>query len=492
MTIDYDVVIIGGTSAGRYAALTATKLKAKVALVEPKVSGASHTNSPYGFIYHHALKQISNLAKQLGESSLFGLHTSCADTAQPCQISVDTPRAMHYAHGLVSNIQEQHSPAILAAQGVDFILGDGQFQPSPHLTFAVNNRLLRARTYLLATGSRPTIPEIEGLQKTGFLTLSDIWQSLSSATPPKQWVIIGGVPQSVEIAQILARLGYSVTLVAKRPNLLSNLDPEIAQLLRSQLEAEGVRVFSNAQVTQVRQIDDKKWLQVGDKAIETDEIIVASAQQPNVETLNLAAVDVKWNQHRLLVNEKLQTTNSRIWACGDVIGGYDFANVAHNEARVALQNALFFPRLKINYQYIPWVVVTEPTLAQIGLTEAQARRRYSKDEVVVLRQYYKSLISAQIQDKTTGVCKLIVLQNGEILGASILGMEAGELINIIALAIAQKIKVKSLANLASIYPSFSEILEQTALCWSQQKLTSNIAQQDFLENFFHFRRNWNL
>ncbi|WP_017315589.1 dihydrolipoyl dehydrogenase family protein [Mastigocladopsis repens] len=492
MTIDYDVVVIGGSLAGRYAALTASQLRAKVALVQPTTNSAFNiVNAPYEFIYQHSLSRISNFAKQLGDAALIGLQPSCAAPTEKCQISVDAPQATLYAHGVVSNLQEQHSPATLAALGVDVIIGNGQFHSSPHLSFAVNDRLLRARTYLLATGSRPAIPEIEGLQRTGFLTISQIWQSLSSPTPPKKWVIIGGVPQSIEMAQTLARFGYDVTLVVERPNILPHIDLEVAQLLCSLLEAEGVRVFTKTLVTQIRRIEDKKWLQVGDRAIETDEIVVATAQQPNIESLNLAAVDVKWDQRRLRVNDKLQTTNKRIWACGDVMGGYEFANIGNYEARIALQNALFFPRFKVNYQSIPWAVFTDPMLAQVGLTEAQAKRRFNHNEVVLLRHYFKSITAAQIRDETTGICKLIILGNGEILGASVLGTQASELINVIALAIAQKIKVNRLADLAPLYPSFSEIFEQTAQDWRQQKLSSNVAWQDYLESFFHFRRNWN-
>jgi pyruvate/2-oxoglutarate dehydrogenase complex dihydrolipoamide dehydrogenase (E3) component len=266
VTIDYDVVVIGGSLAGRYAALTASQLRAKVALVEPTTKGAlTNLNAPYEFICHHALNYISNLAKKLGDATLFGLHTSCADNSEKCQISAHAPQAMLYAHGVVSNLQEQHSPAVLAAQGVDVILGNGQFESSPHLSFTVDQRTLRARSYLLATGSRPAIPEIEGLQRTGFLTIPQIWQFLSSSTPPLQWVIIGGVPQSIELAQTLARFGYDVTLVVKHANILPDVDSEIAQMLCSQLEAEGVRVFTKTPVTQVRQIEDKKWLQVGDR-----------------------------------------------------------------------------------------------------------------------------------------------------------------------------------------------------------------------------------
>ncbi|MDZ8186668.1 MAG: NAD(P)/FAD-dependent oxidoreductase [Nostoc sp. ChiSLP02] len=484
MTIDYDVVIIGGSLAGYYAALAAAELRATVALVQPKPD--------YRFIHHHALSEIGKLAQKLSNTTGFGIHATHTQTSEKCHISLAWQEAMLYAQGVASNLEEQYSPAILAALGVDIIVGAGQFQPSPQLSFVVNNRLLRARTYLLANGSRPQIPEIEGLEATGYLTLANIWQSLNKVPLPKNWVIIGGIPQSIEIAQTLARFGCSVTLVAKSPYLLPHIDPEIAILLQAQLEVEGVRVLTEKPVTQVRRIDNKKWLQAGDKAIETDEILVATGQQPNLESLNLATVGVKWHGRRLVVNEKLQTTNHRIYACGDVIGGYSFTNLANYEAKIALKNALFFPRLRVNYRYIPWGIFSVPMMAQVGLTEAQAKKQFRPDRVLVLRQYLKTVAAAQLQDETTGMCKLIVLRNGEILGASILGAEAGELINLIALAMSEKIKVQDLANFSPLYPSFSEIIEQIVREWNKQNLNSNIALQEFLEGFFHFRRNWNL
>ncbi len=484
MTIDYDVVIIGGSVAGRYAALMATQLRAKVALVEPKTN--------YGFVFHHVFNEISKYSQQLNNAAQFGIQVSHPDISEQCQISVVWQDAMLYARGVVSNVEEQYSPAFLAAQGVDVILGEGQFQSSSKMTFIVNNRPLWARTYLLACGSVPTVPDIEGLQKTGFLTLADIWQSLNNSVLPKNWVIIGGVPQSVEIAQTLTRLGCSVTLICDRPYIIRHADPEITQLLQAQLEAEGVRVLTRTAVTQVRLIDDKKWLQAGDKAIETDEILVATGQQPNINSLNLASVGVKWHGDRLVINEKLQTTNRRIYACGDVIGGYDFPHLTNYEARIALKNALFFPRFKVNYRFVPWGIFSQPMMVQVGWTETQAKRRFHQDEIIVIQQYFKTLAAAQIREEITGICKFIVRRNGEILGASLLGAEACELINVISLAIAQNIKVNQLADLSPLVPSFSEILVQTAREWNKQKLNNNILLQELLETFFHFRRNWKL
>jgi len=500
MTNDYDIVIIGGSLAGRHAALAATQLQAKVALVEPAINP--------GLIYYHALREIGNLAQLMGDAAdlgiyppqavrtpenyLNGVNTPLVSSPEESSLSVTWSEAMRYAQGIVSSATELDSLESLLAQGVDVVTGSGHFQSSPQLAFTIGSRLLRSRAYLLASGSVSVAPEIEGLRSVGYLTLANIWQSLNQPNPPQSWVIIGGLPQGIEIAQTLVRLGCSVTLILKQPYILPSVDREIAQLLQAQLEVEGVRILTQTTVTQVRTIAEKKWLQAGDKAIETDEILVAIEQKPNLESLNLAAVGVKWYRHRLVVNEKLQTTNHRIYACGGVIGGYDFPNVANYEAKVALKNILFCPRLTVNYHPIPWAIFSQPMLAQVGLTEAQAKRQYSSDPVLVLRQYFKTVTIAQIQGQITGVCKLIVRESGEILGAAILGVGAGELINLIGLAISQNIPVQQLENLAPIYPSFSEILEQTAREWSRLRLKENIAWQDFLDSFFHFRRDWNL
>lgn len=478
MAVDYDVVIIGGSLAGRYAAIAATRLGATVALIEPPTQVA--TKPLLNLLTPHALNDLGKLTQQL--SNAVGI---------PCQSgeSVQWVEAMQWTESVVSNLDEQNSPVVLAALGVDLIFGNGHFEPEPHIGFIVNERRLRSRAYLIATNSRPLIPDIKGLQSTGYLTTSEIGRSLTSPHPPKRWVILGGDPSGIQLAQTLTRLGLDVTLIVKRPHILPKEDPDIAQLVQASLEAEGVRVLTQTLVTQVRRIQAQNWVQVGDEAIETDQILICAGQQPNVEDLNLEAVGVKWNQHRLILNQKLQTTNPRIYACGDAIGGYQFTNIANYEARVALKNALFFPLFKVNYRSIPWAIFSTPQLARVGLTEVQAKRNYG-NTVVVLRQYFKSVAAAQISGETTGICKLILLENGVILGAAFVGTQAVELINVVALAIAQNLKVDALIQLAPIYPSFSEIFGQLTVDWRRQRIHSNIKLKNFLESFFNFRRSW--
>lgn len=520
MTVEYDLIVIGGSPVGAYAAVAAARLNARVALIEPQLRPTKSLDD--GTIYTQALAQVGHVLQQLRDAPLLGIHCSTTDSTEPRQVpSIQFAEAMQWAHLVVDTCSQQNSPAILGSLGVDVITGTGEFCRRPHLGFVINNRRLRARAYLIATGSRPEIPDIDGLQTISYFTPANIWQEgkreqggiatefsqktspLSSLSPHPlsqlqgSWLIIGDTPRGTELAQTLARLNCEVTLVTSTSQILPKEDSEASHLVQAQLEADGIRVLTESPVTQVRRIEDKIWVQAGNQAIETDKILLATGQQPNVEGLNLEAVGVKYTQQGLKLNEKLQTTNPRIYACGDVAGGYQFTHIAQYEASIALNNALFAPLFKVDYRSIPWAILCDPQLARVGLTEAQARRRYGKD-VFVVRQYFKTLDKAQILGQTTGFCKIIGRQSGEILGASIVSSEASELIGAIALAIRQKIKIEaSPFGLASLHtdfphisPTLSEIFHKTALEWQQQRLKQNSTLQNILEGFFNLRRYW--
>jgi len=442
---DYDLVIIGGSPVGRYAAVRAIKQGAKkVALVE---SPFTATTSLFDVLAPHAINQLKAVEAQ--QFLLPSQYTT----------SIAVPEVSQWAKNVVANIDEQNSPAILSALGVDVIVDSGEFTSQKPLTFNVSDRQLSAQSYLIATGTLPTIPDIEGLQAIDYLTVRTIWQQLPPASA-KDWAIIGGNPDSVMLAQTLTKLGFNITLIVKRPQIVAGLDADIAQLLQAILEADGIRVLTATPVTQIKQIGKKKWIQAGDRAIEVDEVLICVGYQPNIVDLNLEKVGVIWNRRGIKVNNKLQTTNPHIYACGDVIGGYPLANIANYEARIAVNNALLLPRAKVDYRSIPWAIFSQPQVAQVGLNETKAKYFYS--DVLVIQQHFKTLAAAHIQEELIGTCKLFTRRNGEILGATIVGCQASELINVISLAIAQKIKLNAIAQLAPIYPSFSEVFEQIA------------------------------
>ncbi len=284
--------------------------------------------------------------------------------------------------------------------------------------------------------------------------------------------------------------------MVKQQRILPQEDLEIALLIQAQLEAEGVKIYTNSVVSQIKAIDEQKWLQAGDRALAADEIIIAGDRQPNIAGLNLAGVDVKYDSQRIYVNQKLQTTNSNIYACGELIGGYCLPNITQSEVDLILKNTLFLPWYKINYYYLPWAVLTQPNLARVGLTQRQAKQQYG-DDIYVIKQYFSNLAQGQILDRTTGVCQLLIKENGEILGCSLIGDRAAELITVIALMIRHKIRLdgnpmRGLTSLAipTVYPSMVEILQRSVDDFYQQKLQRNSRLLDRLITWFSLRKNW--
>ncbi len=493
--LDYDVVIIGGTITAIYAAITATKLQGRVALIQPPTDGntqsreltdenkrSSPTNNQ-GIRHNKIISQIGKLAQQFNYKEQFGIYQ---DSDNSNNVWVKFDQAKKYADNVISNQLAKYEPAVLATLGIDVIFGEGKFVDQPHLAFVVKGRHLRSRTYLLAVPSQPIRPPIPGLATTKFITANTINQ-LSKL--PQTLVVIGGDPSGTEIAQTFARLGTKVTMVVKKSHILAKEDAEAAFLVQAQLEAEGVIILTQTQVSQVREINGKKWVLVGNEGIETDEILLAAGNKPAIETLNLEAVNVKLNHRGLLLNQKLQTTNSRIYACGDLAGGYTFPHIANYEAQVALKNILYFPIFDVNYNGIPWAIGSDPQIARVGLTERQARQRYGED-ILVCRQHFKNIDQAKILDETIGFCKFIGHRNGKILGVSVVGTEASEIVHFMALAIRQGIKMEAIAELPHIWPSFSEINAQTASAWLIQKSNHHQTIKNWLENLFHWRRSW--
>ncbi|MEG4580515.1 NAD(P)/FAD-dependent oxidoreductase [Microcoleus sp. MON1_C5] len=490
--LDYDLVIIGGTPAGRYAALTATNFPARVALVEPLSNSQDlptrgKESIDLGLRYSQTLREAARFAQQITRQQL-GVRWEVANSSMPIKLGFDG--VLKWAEGVVSNLSEIDDLGVLAARGVDVIFGSGEFVAKPDLAFVAGDRKLRSLCYLLACPTLPTIPNIEGLSSAGFFTSETVGELAKLPQLPKSLAVIGADPSGVEVAQTFARLGVAVTLVVKSSHILAKEDREAAGLVQAAMEAEGVRILTATEVTQARVIEGKKWIQAGPRAIEAEEIFLATGRQHHFAWLNLEAAGVKFSDRGVILNEKLQTTNRRIYAIGDLAGGYPFPHIANCEAAVAVKNALFLPMFQIDYRGIPWAIFSDPQLARVGLTEAQARRRFG-DDLIIGREYFKNVERAQMSGDTTGFCKIVGHRNGEILGASIVGPQAAELIHAIALAVRHGMKVEAIAELPYIWSSFSAINGQTASLWESQRLGSNTFIQNLWENLFHWRRYWN-
>jgi pyruvate/2-oxoglutarate dehydrogenase complex dihydrolipoamide dehydrogenase (E3) component len=461
MVRDYDLIVIGGTPEAITAAEFANQLGARVALV---IAQNDNYSSYLEQIYNHAWNYIySHQQNQLSIKAIW--------------------------IEMLSVIREQNYHQ-LAVAGVDVIFGQAEFCRLPYPGLIVNQRKLRSLAYLLAISSQVFIPFIEAINKVDYLTPEDIYQKEDLTVLPEKILVIGDNINAIQLARILNFLNKKVTLLAPKKQILPAEDLDSCFLIQAQLEAEGIQIFTNSPVSQIRQIEANKWVQAGNRAIETEEIIMAtSLKKPNISGLNLGAVGVKLGKQGIKVNQKLQTTNPQIYACGDVGGGYNFPNIAEYEAKIAVKNALFYPLFEVNYNYLPYTIFTEPQLARVGLTEVQARKLYG-DDIQIVKTPFQELDAASISNNSTGFAKFIVLPNGEILGVHLVGKNVAEIISIIALAGQNKLKLSTMAKLANPYLTYSEIINHIAQKWQGEHWTQNKLITNLLETFFIWRRSW--
>ena len=473
MVVKYDIVIIGGGSAGLVVASAAAQLKAKVALVERNKLGGDCLW--FGCVPSKSLIHASRVAYQVKNAARFGIYT------EPPEI--EFAKVTGHVQQVIANIQPHDSPERFRGLGVEVIFGEGKFIDKK--TFEVDGQQLTARAFVIATGSRPAIPSVEGLHSADFLTNEKVFDLKER---PNSLVIIGAGPIGCELGQAFSRLGSNVTIISSKSHILPKEEPEAALVVQKQFESEGINILKEVRAEKVEVVDGKKQVTAGGKNIIVDEILVAGGRLPNVESLNLEVAGVEVGKPGIIVNEKLQTTNSKIYACGDVIGGYQFTHVAGYEAVVALTNALFFPISKVNYRVIPWATFTDPELARVGLTEKQAKERYG-DDVCVLKQPFSGVDRAQAEAATTGFGKIITKGNGEILGAHLVGISAGELIHEIVLAMSNNLPVSALTGI-HVYPTLSEVNSKAGLLLKKQKYAKNLSQQNLLEKFFSWKRSF--
>jgi pyruvate/2-oxoglutarate dehydrogenase complex dihydrolipoamide dehydrogenase (E3) component len=440
MSSDYDLVIIGATAAGIYAAELAARQKARVALV---TQGEDEDE-----VWRRAGAEIRR-SPQFCAAAAPGAATSHRLAWRSAQPWVET---------VIADQQALTSPALLAALGVDYIAAMGEFCRKPHPGWLVDGRLLRSRAYLIATSAQPMLPPIPGLTEVDYLTPDQVWPTL-----PQDLVILGADPVGVEVAQAGAHLGAQVTLIVDEAMILPGADPAAAFLVQAQLEADGVQVLTQTAVTQVRQIDGKIWVQAGHQAIAADALLLATTRQLAVASLNLAAMGVSSPQP---ITAHQQTTNPQIYVCGSSPDCADRAALARHEVRLVLRHLGLAPAAPD--RAVPQTVLTQPELAWIGLTEPQAQSQLGQD-LLILSASFKTNPKAQLWGTTTGFCKLLVRHNGTIVGAHLIGPDASELIVPIALAMQQNLKVQTLANLAVPSATLAAIITQTAQQWQLQR-----------------------
>jgi pyruvate/2-oxoglutarate dehydrogenase complex dihydrolipoamide dehydrogenase (E3) component len=354
--------------------------------------------------------------------------------------------------------------------GIDVFLGDGRFTGPD--TVEVDGRRLRFRRAVIATGARAAVPPLAGLAETGYRTNETIFNLTEL---PRRLAVLGGGPIGCELAQAFARFGSEVTLLGRQPRLLRREDADAAAIVAAAMARDGVRLELGVEATAARRDGPDKVLAIegegGRRELRVDEILVATGRQPNVEGLGLEAAGVRLTrQGGVEVDDRLRTGNPRIYACGDVSSQFQFTHVADAQARLAIQNALFFPLAKASALTVPWCTYTSPEIAHVGLYEREARDRGL--EVETLTVPLADNDRAILDGEDEGFLRLHLERGGDkILGATLVAEHAGDMLGELCLAITKGIGLGSIASVIHPYPIQAEVVKKAADTWRRGKLT---------------------
>jgi mercury(II) reductase len=458
----YNLVVIGAGTAGLVTAAGAAGLGAKVALIERHLMGGDCLN--VGCVPSKCVIRSSRVVGDLVAAADLGVHA-------PTALDVDFPAVMERMRRLRARLSHHDSAQRFHDQlGVDVFLGEGRF--SGPETVEVDGAVLRFKKAVIATGARAIIPAIPGLAEAGCLTNETVF---SLTERPRRLAVIGGGPIGCELAQAFQRLGSQVTLLNDLPRLLPREDDEAAATLQGAFEREGIQLVLNARLTHVEQSHQGKIIHFTtsqqSSSITVDEILVGAGRAPNVEGLNLETVGVQFNPQRgVLVNDRLQTTNSRIYAAGDICLEYKFTHAADAAARIVIQNSLFGGRKRFDTSTIPWCTYTDPEIAHIGLSEHDARQRGLAIDTyrIPLREVDRAIADGE----EDGFVKIQVKKGTDrILGAIIVARHAGEMLNEITLAMTKKIGLGSLSWVIHPYPTQAEAIRKAADAYNRTRLT---------------------
>ena len=441
-----DLAVIGGGAGGLVVASVAAQLGLRVTLIE-KASRLGGDCLHTGCVPSKTLIRTARVVSLMRRGAEFGL-----DAVMP---HVDLGRISDHVHEVIDHIQQHDDPDRFRSYGCEVLFGTATFT-DPY-TVEVDGQPLRSRRFVIATGSRPAVPPITGLADVDYLTNESLFNLREL---PRQLVVLGGGPIGVEMAQAFARLGSVVSLVERLPELLPHEDPEIATLLRQRLVSEGIRVLTATEVQRVYTEGEQVHVECsGGHHFRADKLLVATGRQANVERLGLKAAGVDHTARGVTVDRRLRTSRKHIFACGDVCGPYQFTHMAEYQAGVVISNAVFrFPK-KTDYRVVPRVTYTDPELAHVGMTVREAAALGI--EAKVLSFPFNGVDRALAEVEPYGLSKFVT-RKGRILGATILGAHAGELIHEVALAMQTGATLRDLSATIHAYPTLAQIHRRTA------------------------------
>jgi pyruvate/2-oxoglutarate dehydrogenase complex dihydrolipoamide dehydrogenase (E3) component len=442
---DYDLLILGAGSAGFWAAKTAAQAGARVALVDPGPLGGLCILK--GCMPSKALLRSGDILHTLRHAPEVGVYAD--------NIRYDFKQIMARKSRWVDDFAGYRRDAILKQEGFRYIEGAGHFI-DPH-TVKVGEETLRAEKFLVATGSKPSIPPITGLKEAGFIT-SD--QALSLEAVPESMVVIGGGVIALELGQFYARLGTSVTMVLRCDRPLGQEDPDVSEAIQGYLQAEGIRFVPNARIQDARLNGTQKQLRVmtdtGEQILEASEILVATGRAPNLDGLNLSAANLSTSDGRLATNQHGQTHQSHIYAAGDAAGRHNIVHVAIQEGIHAARHALGLPGTPPETRTLAWAIFCDPNIARVGLNERSCQVQGIPH--VVGRYPFNDQGKALVANLIKGFVKVVAhAATGEILGATVVGAEGADLIHEMIVAMHFKATLKDFLEIPHLHPTLSEI-----------------------------------
>ena len=444
-----DICVIGAGSGGLSVAAGASQMGAPTVLIERAEMGGDCLNT--GCVPSKALLAAGGAAQASRHRSKFGV----ADV----EPEVDGAAVQAHVRGVIEAIAPMDSVERFTGLGVNVIQGHGRFLDPK--TVEVEGVRIQARRFVLATGSAAAVPPIPGIEDTPYYTNETIF----AAQPfPGHLIVIGGGPIGCELAQAHRRLGVQVTLL-ELFTIMPKDDPELVDVVRQSLIGEGIDVREGVKIARVEKSGAGVAVVLVDEGgeirVEGTDLLLATGRRPVVDGLGLDEANVRYTPKGIEVDAGLRTSNRKVYAMGDCIGGLQFTHVAGYHASVVIKSALFRLPSKADHSKVPWVTYTSPELANVGLTEAQAREQHG-DAIRILRWPFHENDRAQAERRTHGMIKVITTKKGHVLGAAVVGPAAGEIIQAWVLALNAKVKIGTIAGMISPYPTFGEVTKRAA------------------------------
>ena len=474
---DFNTVVIGAGSAGLVAAYIAAAVKAKVALIEKGKMGGDCLNT--GCVPSKAIIRTAKFMSHIKRSKEFGVHTASAE--------FDFKEVMSRVHDIIGVIEHHDSVERYTGLGVDCFSGHATIE-SPYSVY-VNGQSLTTRSIVIATGAEPAVPALPGIEEVGYYTSDTLWEIEQL---PDRLLVLGGGPIGCELSQAFARLGSRVTQVQKPPRLMPKEDPEYSQMVLNQFLEDGIDVRLEHQATELFKRDGQKNLVCetgGDRVlIEFDVLLVAVGRKARLEGYGLQNLGIEVSSRGTIeVNEFLETNYPNIYAVGDVAGPYQFTHFGAHQATSAATNALLRPffRRRCNYSVIPWATFTDPEVARVGLNELEAKEQGINYEVT--RYDFKDLSRAIADNEARGEIKVLTPPGKDkILGVTIAGEHAGDLITEFILAMQNGLGLNKILGTIHIYPTMAESARFVAGNWRRKRVSDRVSK--ILRGFNRWRR----